>query len=273
MALYQVVILAVVQALTEFLPISSSAHLALAPWLFGWEDQGLIFDIALHFGTLAAVLIYFARDWMQVLANGFGRTWGSDPELRANPRLLWLIALGSIPVGITGLLFQDLAETSWRSPYVIGVSLITVGIVMAVADHISRRERNMAGMGVADAGVIGLAQAIAVVPGTSRSGITITAALFRNIDRHAAARFSFLLSTPAIGGAALKASYDLWKHGGIPAGKGWAFVVGVTVSTAVGCVVIRLLLQYLRSHSLKVFIWYRIIFGVVVLGLAAAGLK
>jgi undecaprenyl-diphosphatase len=268
MEIYQAVILAVVQALTEFLPISSSAHLALAPWLFGWRDQGLTFDIALHFGTLAAVLIYFFRDWVQIILQAFGVNFSPDPDLRLNRSLLWLIALATIPVGVAGLSVEHYAETTLRNPYVIGAMLISIGLLMGYAERVSRRDRGVGTITLSDALTIGAAQALAVVPGTSRSGITITTGLLRHIDRHSAAKFSFLLSTPAIGGAALKAFYDLWKQGGVPPEMRVQFAVGIVVSAIVGCVVIAFLLKYLRSNSLRFFVWYRVIFGIIVIALA-----
>jgi len=268
MPLYQAVILAIVQGLTEFLPISSSAHLALAPWLFGWQDPGLTFDIALHIGTLAAVVIYFLRDWIQILAQGFGLNVGSDPELKQNKMLLWLLALGSIPIGIFGYLFGKQAENEWRSPYIIGGMLIVIGILMWCAERVSRRSRDIGSISAVDAAIIGFAQALAIVPGTSRSGITITAGLSRNLTREAAARFSFLLATPAITGAALKALHDLQKHGGLPADMRAPFTVGIIVSAIVGIAVIGFLLKYLKNHSLNFFVYYRIIFGIIVIALA-----
>jgi undecaprenyl-diphosphatase len=269
MPIYQAVILAVVQGLTEFLPVSSSAHLALAPWLLGWQDQGLTFDIALHFGTLAAVLIYFFRDWVQVIAQAFGVNYTPDRELRLNRSMLWLLVAGTIPVGVAGLLLEAYIENTIRTNrLVIGGMLVLIGVLMAYADRISRRNRTIGNVTMADAAVIGLAQAVAIIPGTSRSGITITAGLFRDLDRHSAARFSFLLSTPAIGAAALKAGYDLYRHGGIPAGQQAQFAVGMAVSAAVGCGVIALFLRFLRTNSLLPFIWYRIGFGIIVIALA-----
>jgi len=255
MPLYQAIILAIVQGFTEFLPISSSAHLALAPWLFGWKDQGLAFDIALNFGTLAAVAIYFFRDWLQVFAQAFGISYSPDPDLRLNSSLLWLLALASLPIGVLGFLFEDVVATTLRSPVVIGVMLIGIGLLMAFAERVSRRDRGMGAITLIDAMIIGFAQALAIVPGTSRSGITITAGLFRNIDRHSAARFSFLLSTPATAAAALKAFYDLWKAGGVAAADQPAFFTGIVVSAMTGCLVIAFLLRFLRSHSLKFFVY------------------
>ncbi|MBZ5726454.1 MAG: undecaprenyl-diphosphate phosphatase [Acidobacteriia bacterium] len=268
MPLYQVIVLAVVQGLTEFLPISSTAHLFLTSWLLGWQSEALDFDIALHIGTLLAVLLYFLRDWLQIVAQGFGMHIGRDQELRHNYMLLWLLAIGSIPVGVVGVVFSKQAETTWRNPYVMGVMLILVGALMWLAENAGRKGRNLAAVDLPDAMVIGAAQALAIVPGTSRSGITMTAALFRDLDRHAAARFSFLLSTPAIAAAAAKALYDMHKHGGLHAIWNTTFIAGVAVSALTGCAVIAWFLRYLRGSSLRPFVYYRIIFGIIVLALA-----
>src|SRR5579862_588467 len=179
MPIYQVIVLAIVQALTEFLPISSTAHLVLVPWLFGWKDPGLTFDVALHAGTLVAILLYFFRDWVQIIGQGLGLNIGSDPQLKQNRNLLWLLAIASIPIGIVGYLFDKQADTVWRQPYVIGVMMVLVGIVLWIADrgHIGSKSLNAVHSG--DAIVVGLAQAVSVIPGTSRSGATISAGLFR----------------------------------------------------------------------------------------------
>jgi undecaprenyl-diphosphatase len=269
MPIFQVIILGVVQGLTEFLPVSSTAHLALVPWLFGWKDPGLGFDIALHVGTLAAVLIYFFRDWVQILAQGFGARTGGDPDLSRNRHLLWLLAAATIPVGIVGYIFKAQAETTWRSPYVIGTMLIVVGLLMWASEYVGRKQKDLGHVTPADAISIGIAQALAVVPGTSRSGITISAGLFRNLDRRAAARFSFLLSTPAIGAAAAKDFWDLIKHeGGLPAEMHAPFAVGIVVSAIVGCLTIKFFMDFLRKSTFAVFIIYRIVFGIIVIALA-----
>ena len=269
MPLYQVVVLALIQAFTEFLPISSSAHLALAPWLFGWKDPGLTFDIALHAGTLVAVLIYFFRDWIQIIAEGFGVRAGKDPRLKQNPMLLWLLVAGSIPVGIAGLAFNKQAESTWRNPYLIGAMLIVIGLLMWVAERTAYGRKDIGQVGWADGLAIGVAQALAVVPGTSRSGITITTGLFRSLTREAAARFSFLLSTPAIAAAAAKGMWDIRKHGGIAPGMQMPFALGVVVSGVAGVVVIAFFLKYLRRNSLMPLVYYRLIFGIIVIALAA----
>lgn len=271
MSLLHVIILAIVQGITEFLPISSTAHLALAPWLFGWEDPGLTFDIALHAGTLIAVLAYFFRAWIQIVAQALGmREIGNDKELRQNPRLLWLLAIGSIPVGLFGYIFAKQAESAWRNPFVMGTMLIVVGILMWMGERLDARLRNLGDINLKDAAIIGTAQALAIVPGTSRSGITIAAALFRNIDRVSAARFSFLLATPAIAGAALKALHDLSKHGGIAADMRVPFALGIVVSAVTGIAVIAWFLRYVQQRSLYLFVYYRIIFGIIVIALAAS---
>jgi undecaprenyl-diphosphatase len=268
MPLFQVVILAVVQGLTEFLPISSTAHLYLTSWLLGWQAEELSFDIALHIGTLAAVLIYFFRDWTQIIAQGLGMSYGKDRELRQNRKLLWLLVIGTIPVGVCGLLFHKQAESAWRNPFVMSTMLIGVGVLMWIADKRCQKTRDLGTVEALDAAVIGAAQALAIVPGTSRSGITITAGLFRGLDRASAARYSFLLSTPAVGAAAAKAIYDLAKHGGTAAVTSPQFLVGLLVSTLTGCAVIAWFMRYLRDSSLKLFIYYRIVFGIIVLALA-----
>jgi undecaprenyl-diphosphatase len=267
MPILQVIVLALVQGVTEFLPISSTAHLALAPWLFGWKDYGLTFDIALHVGTLAAVLLFFFRDWMQVIAQGFGLSYGNDPQLKQNRMLLWYLAAGTLPVAAIGFLVKEHAE-QWRNPYLIGAMLIAIAGVMWAADRAGSRKKDLGSVTLLDALAIGAAQALAVIPGTSRSGITIAAALFRDLDRPAAARFSFLLSTPAIGGAALLAFLDLIEQGGVAPEMRAAFAVGIALSGISGVAVIAFLINFLRRRSLRFFILYRVIFGIIVIALA-----
>ncbi|HEY1337160.1 MAG TPA: undecaprenyl-diphosphate phosphatase [Bryobacteraceae bacterium] len=269
MPLLHVVVLAVVQGLTEFLPISSTAHLYLTSWLLGWQAESLDFDISLHIGTLLAVLIYFLRDWIQILAQGFGMKAGRDEQLERNPSLLWLLVIGTIPVGIFGLVFNKQAETTWRTPWVMGTMMILIGILMWLAERSGRKVRGLGSVNLPDAMAIGAAQTLAIVPGTSRSGITISAGLFRDLDRETAARFSFLLSTPAIGAAAAKALWDMHKHGGGLHGLLDAtFLTGVGVSAVTGCAVIAWFLHYLRRSGLLPFVYYRILFGIIVLALA-----
>jgi undecaprenyl-diphosphatase len=268
MPILQVIVLAVVQGLTEFLPVSSTAHLYLTSWLLGWQTEALDFDIMLHLGTLLALLLYFFRDWVQIIGQAFGLRSGHDNELRLNHMLLWLLVIGSVPIGIVGFLFNKQAETTWRNPWVMGVMLILVGALMFVAENAGRKSRDLASVNPPDAIVIGAAQALAVIPGTSRSGISISAGLFRHLSSQTAARFSFLLSAPAIGGAAAKAFWDLRKTHHLHSVLETPFLVGVAVSALTGWLVIAWFLQYLRRNSLRPFVYYRIIFGIIVLALA-----
>jgi len=269
MPISHAVVLGIIQALTEFIPISSTAHLVLIPWLLGWSDGGLLFDVALHAGTLVAVIIYFFKDWVQIIAHGFRINIGRDADLKQNPNLLWLLAIGSIPIGIVGYLFDKQADTTWRQPYVIGIMMVVVGIVLWVADrgHIGSKSLNAVHSG--DAIVVGLAQAVAVIPGTSRSGATISAGLFRSMNRETAARFSFLLSTPAIAAAVAKKAWDIHKEGGVPHDMRMPMLAGIIVSGVLGAVVIAFFLRYLRRSSLMPFVYYRIVFGIIVIALAA----
>jgi undecaprenyl-diphosphatase len=268
MPLYQVLIYAIVQGITEFLPVSSSAHLELLPRLMGWVDPGLEFDIALHVGTLLAIVLYFFKDWVQIIGQGLGLTIGTDEELKRNRMLLWLLAVGSIPIGVAGVVFKEKAEGEWRNLLLIGIMLVGIGIVMWIAERVGTHKRDISGIGWLDAIIIGVAQALAVVPGTSRSGITIAAGLFRNLDRQACARFSFLLSTPAIAGAALLPVLKMRKTGGLPHDMVVPFVVGALVSGIVGAIVIGFFMRYLKGRTLYPFIYYRIVFGIIVIALA-----
>lgn len=267
MPLYQAIILAVVQGLTEFLPVSSTAHLAVIPRLFGWTDRGLDYDVALHVGTLVAVLIYFFRDWIQVVANGFGLPYrGSRPDENSR-MLLWFLVAATIPAALAGKLLKHYAEGPWRNLYVIGVSMILLGLLMGFADRFGKEKHGLNQMNWLDAILIGIGQAFAIIPGVSRSGSTITVGRFRHLDREAAARFSFLLSTPIIAGAALSDALDMRKTG-IPTDMKVPYVVGMIVSAVVGVIVIAFFLRYLRRNSLAVFVWYRVLFGIMVIALA-----
>ena len=269
MPIVQAIILGIVQGLTEFLPVSSTAHLRVVPLLMGWADPGLSFDVAMHVGTLAAVLAYFFRDWIQVLGQGFGLQIGGDPMLAKNRNLLWLMAAASVPAGIIGFLFERQADTVLRSLYVIAATAIGIGLVMWLAEYVGRKRKNIAGISLTDALTIGMAQAVAVIPGVSRSGITISAGLLRNLDRETAARFSFLLSTPVIAAAAAKKYWEVHKQGGIPADMHAPLILGILASAITGVLVIRFFLNFLRGRSLAFFICYRLIFGIMVVALAS----
>jgi undecaprenyl-diphosphatase len=276
MHLYQAVILAIVQGLTEFLPVSSTAHLVLFPWLFGWPEGGLPFDVALHVGTLAAVLLYFIRDWVELTLAGLGMHYpanASATQVQHNRRLFWYLVIGTIPAGIVGFLFEKKVDESLQSPLSVTVTvtiasaLILVGLIMWVADRMANHTRELDQSNLGDAIVIGGAQALALIPGVSRSGITITAGLFRNMTREAAARFSFLLSTPVIAGAALTQVPKLLKahhSGGLDMPMS-TVLISILVSGIVGYAVIAFFLRYLQTHTLKVFVYYRVLFGMLIL--------
>lgn len=273
MPLYQAVILAVIQGLTEFLPISSTAHLILFPWLLNWTDPGLAFDVALHAGTLLAVLLFFLRDWVQLTLAGLGLNYPRSANLeqvRLHKRMFWYLAAGTIPAGIVGYKFEHVIEEHLRKPIPIAIAMIAVGLVMWYAEHVAKLDRQLDQTTLTDSLAIGTAQAVALFPGVSRSGITIVEGLFRGMTRETAARFSFLLSTPVIAGAAGKEVPKLMKlaHAGqinLPLST---ILVAIAASAIVGYVAIAFFLRYLQTRTLKIFIYYRIVFGIVVLSLA-----
>ncbi len=272
MSLLQAIILAIVQGLTEFLPVSSTAHLILFPWLLHWPDPGQAFDVALHAGTLLAVLLYFIRDWVELTLAGLGFNYGGrggPSAVQHNRKMFWYLIAGTIPGGIVGFLFEHKIEEHLRQPIYIAGSMILVGLLMWYAEYVGRLDRGMERVGFGDAMVIGTAQALALFPGVSRSGITITEGLFRGLTREAAARFSFLLSAPIIAGAA---AHDLPKliklhHAGQIELPLSTLLISVAVSAFVGYLVIAFFLQYLRTRTLKIFVYYRIVFGIVILAL------
>jgi len=264
MPLYQAIILAIIQGLTEFLPVSSTAHLTLFPWFLGWKDPGLTFDVALHAGTLVAVLVYFWRIWVDMLLAAAGQGKGSAAEIEEKRRLFWYLVIGTIPGGIAGYLLERRAEDEFRTPLVIAAAMIVVALLMWAGERFSRREESLGQVTFLDSIVVGIAQAFAVIPGVSRSGVTMTAGLFRNMTRETAARFSFLLSTPLIAGAALKKGLEI-RHEGLPPEMKLPFAVGIIVSGLVGYVVIAWLIRYLERRTFTVFIVYRLALGVVVL--------
>ncbi|MGH9682424.1 MAG: undecaprenyl-diphosphatase UppP [Candidatus Acidiferrales bacterium] len=273
MHLWQVIVLAIVQGLTEFLPVSSTAHLILFPWLFHWPDPGLAFDVALHAGTLLAVVLYFLREWIQLVLCGIGFHYpkrAGEHQVIYHRRLFWYLVIGTIPAAIVGWKFEHQIEDLLRKPVPIAIALIVVGLLMWYGEYIGRLDRHIEQTSLGDSLYIGTAQALALFPGVSRSGITITAGLFRGMTREAAAKFSFLLSTPVIAGAAAKELpklYKMQKAGvlGMPLSH---VAISIAVSAIVGYVVIAFFLQYLQTRTLKIFIYYRILFGIVVLLLA-----
>jgi undecaprenyl-diphosphatase len=273
MPLWQAIILAVVQGLTEFLPISSSAHLILIPDLLHWQDPGLAFDVALHVGTLAAVLLYFFRDWIQLTLCGLGFHYpqrASQEMVKHSQRLFWYLVAATIPGALVGFLFEHWIDQNLRNPVPIACAMIAIALVMWYAERVARLDRRIEQISFGDSMTIGTSQALALFPGVSRSGITISTGLFRGMTREAAARFSFLLSTPLIAGAAAKELPKLLKlrHAGEVGIPQSTILIGILISAVVGFVVIAFFLKYLQTRTLKVFIYYRIAFGIVILLLA-----
>ncbi len=269
MDLIQAVILGLVQGLTEFLPISSSGHLFLVPEVMGWKDAGAGFTAVIQIGTLLAVLIYFRKDLAKTLSVWF-RSF-SDRELRATPeaRLSWGIVLGTIPIIVAGLAFQDMIETSFRSPFVVAGALIFFALVLALAEKVGKQSRTEADFTAKDGLIMGLWQALALVPGSSRSGCTITGGLFGNFDRAVAARISFLLSIPAI---TLSGVYKLIQERDVLLSDGLATtLVSTGVAFLSGYWAIAFLMKFLQTRSTMVFIVYRLVLGAIILVLAFQG--
>ncbi len=252
----EALILGIVQGLTEFLPVSSTAHLVLFPWFFHWtgELDSLTFDVALHAGTLLALLICFWKDWTELILK--------------KQKLFMLIVIASVPAGIAGVLLNDYVEHAFRSPYIIAVSLVVFGCVMLAAERMSKT-RTVENIDLGDALAIGIAQAIALIPGVSRSGITITAGLFRGLEREAAARFSFLLSTPIIAGATLLHARKLLKSS---ADHNMSlFLIGFIAAAISGFAALKFLMAFLKKHPLNIFAYYR--FGLAVVIIAGIWLR
>lgn len=272
------------QGLAEFIPVSSSGHLIIVRRLLGWNELSpaheLTFDVALHFGTLLSVLFYFRRTWFQIIRAAIGGkvvrfSESTDADVNLTPaeakeerKLLWFLVIATIPGAIAGKLLEHSAEDYFREHIVlIAVALIAVALLMWLAEDVNKLEKPLTQISLTDSLLIGVAQAFALIPGVSRSGSTITAGLFRNLTREAAVRFSFLLSTPIIAGAALLKAHELHKEG-LPAGMHTPFLVGILVSAIVGYGAISWLIRYLQTNSLKIFVIYRIVAGVVVIALA-----
>ncbi len=268
----QAIILGIVQGATEFIPISSSAHLIIVPWLFHWTDPALTslpFDVALHLGTLAAVLLYFSSDWVRLIKAGWRsileRKIGADLDRRQ----AWLIVIGTIPGGIAGVLFESKIEALFHQPDVpiktgaiiaMAIIITLLGAGLLLAEHLARRRYDLNELSLKQVLIIGFAQALAIFPGVSRSGSTITAGLALGLKREPAARFSFLLSAPIIAGAGLKSLVDIFseiKTGAITSSEVILFPLGVIVAAISGFFCIRYLLQYLQKHSTDIFVYYR----------------
>jgi len=254
MSYFQTVILGLLQGLGEFLPISSSAHLAIAPYFFNWHYQGLQYDVMLHLGTLLAIVAFFWKDWVKIIADGIRK-----PREKEG-RLFWFIALATIPGALAGYLLEKKAETVFREPWAIGLSLIFFSIFIFLADRLAKNQKDLNSLTLVEVLLIGLAQSLAIMPGASRSGMTIMAALFLGYRRQTAARFSFLLATPLIIGAALLElpRISLSQVNG-------PFVAGFLSSAIVGFISIKLLLSFLRTRNLVPFVIYRLALAVLIL--------
>lgn len=260
MTIIQIIVLAVVQGLTEFLPISSAAHLILVPELCDWPDQGLAFDIAVHVGTLSAVIWYFRRELI-VMTRDWARSCAQRRQV-GESRLAWAVILGSIPVAAAGLLLHDLVESALRSPLVIAWATIGFGLLLGLADYTGRRARSEHRLEWKDVLVIGVAQALALMPGTSRSGITMTAGLFMGLTRQGAARFSFLLSIPAILMAGGYESLKLIREDGVE----WLpMILGALCSAVAAYLCIHWFLKLLDRIGMLPFVAYRLLLGAVLL--------
>jgi undecaprenyl-diphosphatase len=267
----EAIVLGIVQGLTEFLPISSTGHLRIVPAFAGWEDPGAAFTAVTQLGTMAAVLVYFREDLWRIATTSVRAL--REPSLRStlDARLGLYIVLGTIPIGIFGLAFEESIENGARDLYLIAIALIVLGLIMLVADRVGKRERGTESIGLRDGVVVGLAQALALVPGVSRSGATITAGLFLGLDRAAAARFSFLLSIPAV------VLSGLFELDGIVRGEdsdettAGGLVIATAMAFVFGYLSIAFLLRFLATHSLAVFVGYRVVLGALVLVLVSAG--
>lgn len=269
MTLWEAAVLGVVQGLTEFLPISSTAHLRIVPALLGWDDPGAAYSAVIQLGTVVAVLAYFWRDIIK-LTKGFIRGLvDRKPFGTEDSRLAWFVGLGTIPISVCGLLFKSAIKTSLRSLYVISASLIILAIVLFLVERLASHKRTIADLTLKDALVVGLWQALALIPGSSRSGTTITGALSLGLRREDAARYSFLLSIPATTLAGLLELKELIEATSRPSTG--ALVVGTVVSFAAGIAAISGLLHFVKSRSMLVFVVYRIVLGVLLLGMLGMG--
>jgi undecaprenyl-diphosphatase len=265
---FEAIVLGITQGLTEFLPISSTAHLRIVPAFAGWEDPGAAFTAVVQLGTMAAVLLYF-RDELLKIARAWLRSL-RDPAARSelDARIGWYLVIATIPIGIFGFAFKDQIENGARDLYLISIALIVMGLVLGVADRVGTHERDLEHIRTKDGVAIGFAQALALVPGVSRSGATISAGLFMGLDRPSAARFSFLLSVPAV---VLSGLFELRHAGDNQIASVGALAISTGLAFVFGYLSIAFLLRYLTTHSTAVFVVYRVVLGIVVLVLVSSG--
>ena len=272
MNLIHAAVLGALQGFTEVLPISSSAHLILVPWLLNWPESGLTFDVALHLGTFLALSLYFRRDIIELVASFFDVLASRRLNTPAR-RLPFLIIAATVPAAVVGKLFEDQIEAIFRSnPLLISAVLIVFGLILGLADYLGSKRLALDEIKPAGALTIGLLQCLALIPGVSRSGITITAALMLGFTRESAARFSFLISLPIVAGAALLKTVDLFKHG-IPAGEGLPMLVGIIFSAVSGYISVAFLLRFVQTRTLLPFVWYRVVAGGSLIAAILSGFK
>lgn len=269
MSLFEAVVLGLVQGLTEFLPISSTAHLRIAPALFGWEDPGAAYSAIIQLGTVAAVVCYFWKDLLRLSVAFASGLWRRQPWGTLDSRLAWFVLCGTLPIGVFGLLFKREIETSWRSLYVVAGSLIALAAVLLFAEKLASHRRTVTEMTLRDGLYIGLWQALALIPGASRSGTTLTGGLALGFRREDAARYSFLLSVPATSLAGVFQLKQLLEASGRPSAL--ALVAGTLVAFGSGMAAIAGLLRFLRTRTTLVFVVYRVALGGLLLALLGAG--
>lgn len=256
MNVFQAIIYGIIQGITEFLPVSSTAHLTLLPWIAGWKDPGVSFDVALHIGTAAAVIMFFIKDWVRIIKAGFSSPHSKDGKL------FWFVVLATIPGGIAGVLL-DKYMSNIRNPLLIGIMLIIMGIFLYVADKVGKNETDIENMTAKKSLAVGFSQVLAVIPGVSRSGITMTVGRFAGITRESAAKFTFLMSAPIILADALYHAKDMVSS----QIEALPFIVAILTSAIVGALSIKFLLNYLKNKGFTVFTIYRFVFGAFVIAL------
>ena len=270
MNLLHAVVLGALQGFSEVLPISSSAHLILVPWLLKWPESGLTFDVALHLGTFLALVFYFRQDIAGMIASFFEvlRNRSLDTPER---RLPFLIIAATVPAAVVGKLLEHQVEAVFRSnPLLIAIFLVVFGVILGISDKAGQKVKNLDAITPKSALTVGVLQCLALIPGVSRSGITITAGLMLGFTRESAARFSFLLSLPIVAGAALLKTVHLVRHG-IPTGEGLPMLIGVVVSAVTGYISVAFLLKFVQKRSISPFVWYRTIAGGIVIAAIMSG--
>ena len=263
MSIFQAILLGIVQGVTEFFPISSSAHLAIIPWLFDWTKSESFkvafesFDVALHFGTLLAIGIFFFKDWISLIKGGIGQLRGNKTT---EGKMFWYLVLATIPGGAIGFLLDHFVGDALEQPIIIGIALAVMGVILYFVDKYSKAKTTYEDMTLKQTFLIGLSQCLAFIPGVSRSGVTMTTGRLMGIDRASTAKYSFLLSTPIVAGATLYKAKD-FAFGEL------SFYIGILVSFIVGLFVIKFLLEYLKKGSFKGFAIYRVIVGIIIVAM------